>query len=373
MNIHFYAPMKTPDHPSPSGDRLMARLLMRVLAAAGHQLALPSLVCAYDGAGAHRHQQQIRDLASALADRLLAGYAQGAAKPDIWFSYHVYHKSPDWIGPVVARALSIPYVIAEASYVTQAVAGWELGARAAELAIRSADLIFSMTDVDKVGIAPLRTGRQLHLDLPPFLDPSPFYNLARVSRAQGEPVRLLAVAMMREGDKLESYRRLAAYLQCCKRQDWRLTIAGDGPARADVETALAPLGAGRVSYLGLVADAGMPQVYANADLFVWPAAGEAYGMAILEAQAAGLPVVAGRGRGVANVVCDGKTGFLTPDGDGEAFAGVVDFLIADAAARRETGAAAAHFVRAERSLDGAASILRHGLCMLASKLARPGK
>ena len=46
-------------------------------------------------------------------------------------------------------------------------------------------------------------------------------------------------------------------------------------------------------------------MYAAADLYVWPAVREAYGIALLEAQAAGLPVVAGREGGVAEVVADG--------------------------------------------------------------------
>ena len=48
-----------------------------------------------------------------------------------------------------------------------------------------------------------------------------------------------------------------------------------------------------------VPHAALPALYAGADLYLWPAINEAYGMAFLEAQAAGLPVVAGRTGGVA--------------------------------------------------------------------------
>ncbi len=42
MRIAFYAPMKSPHHPVPSGDRLMARLLIRALEMAGHSVELLS-------------------------------------------------------------------------------------------------------------------------------------------------------------------------------------------------------------------------------------------------------------------------------------------------------------------------------------------
>ena len=42
MHVAFYAPMKPPDHPVPSGDRRMARLLMQALAHAGHRVVLAS-------------------------------------------------------------------------------------------------------------------------------------------------------------------------------------------------------------------------------------------------------------------------------------------------------------------------------------------
>ena len=62
---------------------------------------------------------------------------------------------------------------------------------------------------------------------------------------------------------------------------------------------------------------------AAADLYLWPAINEAYGMAFLEAQAAGLPVIAGRTGGVPAVVAADETGLLTPVGDAHAFAAAV--------------------------------------------------
>src|SRR5690606_33039085 len=114
--------------------------------------------------------------------------------------------------------------------------------------------------------------------------------------------------------KLESYRRLGAALARLP-GDWRLVAVGDGPARAEVERALP-----RAEFHGEARLDELPALYAGADLYVWPAAGEAYGMALLEAQGAGLPVVAGRERGVPDVVLEGETALLAPPGDVGAFA-----------------------------------------------------
>ena len=102
--------------------------------------------------------------------------------------------------------------------------------------------------------------------------------------------------MMRHGDKLDSYRLLAASLAMLSDLDWSLDIVGDGEARGEVAAALAPLGP-RVRWRGALDEAGVADALANSDLFVWPAINEAFGMALLEAQASGLPVVAGASGG----------------------------------------------------------------------------
>ena len=107
---------------------------------------------------------------------------------------------------------------------------------------------------------------------------------------------------MRTRDKLDSYRVLAKALVLLKDRPWRALLVGDGPARAEVEALMAPLNEGgheRVRFAGALPREALPALYAGADLYLWPAINEAYGMTFLEAQAAGLPVVAGRTGGVA--------------------------------------------------------------------------
>ena len=96
---------------------------------------------------------------------------------------------------------------------------------------------------------------------------------------------------------------------------------------------------------------------AAGDLFVWPAINEAYGMALLEAQAAGLPVLAGASGGVPDIIVDGMTGRLVAPHDAAAFAASLAALLADPALRRRLGAAAAQRAAAEHDIATAAGRL----------------
>jgi glycosyltransferase involved in cell wall biosynthesis len=186
----------------------------------------------------------------------------------------------------------------------------------------------------------------------------PFHAIAR--RAANDPPVLLSVGMMRTRAKLDSYRVLAEALALLKDRPWRALLVGDGPARAEVEALMAPLGT-RVGFAGAVARESLPALYAGADLYLWPAINEAYGMAFLEAQAAGLPVVAGRTGGVPAVVADGVTGLLAPVGDANAFASAVARLLEAPAERARLAAAARSRIAAHHDERAAARALAAAL------------
>src|SRR4030095_14636577 len=110
-----------------------------------------------------------------------------------------------------------------------------------------------------------------------------------------------------------SYRVLAAALERARLTRPILLIAGDGEARREVRRAFADAPR-RIEFLGKIAPDKLVPLYAASDLMVWPAINEAFGMALLEAQACGLPVLAGAFGGVAGLVADGKSGFSTNTG-----------------------------------------------------------
>lgn len=376
MNVAFYAPLKAPVHPNPSGDRLVARLLMQALEQAGHRVALAARLRSWDGAGDAARQRRLRDIGRRLAQRLLRRYARDGAeaRPALWFTYHVYHKAPDWIGPVVADALDIPYVVAEASYAPKRAQGpWRLGHEQAHTCITRADAVVALNSSDVPCVRPLVLEAERLEALPPFLD------VGACERLRGSLERdavaaeldldvaapwLVAVARMRVGDKLASYRQLAAALRRLTRRRWQLLLVGDGPARGDVEAAFTELPQECVRFLGQLEPQQHLPLLSVCDVFVWPAVNEAYGMALMEGQACGLPVVAGRSGGVPALVESGQTGLLSDPGDVAAFAADLARLLEDTALRDRLGRAALAKVSRDHSLEQAAVNLKRILASL---------
>ncbi len=363
MRIAFYAPLKPPSHPVPSGDRRIARALAAALRLAGHEVTLAARFRSWDGAGDAVRQARLASLGEALAARLLRRYRRHPAeRPALWVTYHLYHKAPDWLGPAVTAALGIPYVVIEASLAGKRREGaWATGHRAAAAAMARADAIVLLNGDDREGLVEAGIAPSRIVPLKPFLEAGR-YLAAQPARAalaarHGLDIAkpwLLSVAMMRPGAKLASYRVLAAACRQLLDLDWQLLLAGDGPARGETAALFAALPPGRVRLLGAVSEESLPALYASSDLYLWPAIHEAFGMAFLEAQAAGLPVVAGRERGVPEVVREGESGLLAPPGDAAGFAAAARALLGDAARRRAMAARARAIAGAEHDI-GAAS------------------
>ncbi len=364
MRIAFYAPMKPPDHAVPSGDRRMAALLIDALRLAGHDVELASRLRSRDRDGDRRRQERLRDLGAALARRLLRRIEArpSGQRPQAWLTYHLYYKAPDWIGPAVASALGIPYLVAEASIAGKRAGGpWGLGHQATISAIERAAAVIALNPVDAECLPDSSRVRWLR----PFLDPAP-YRAAAGARDQHRAVlgrrlglevdrcRLAAVAMMRAGDKFDSYRQLAESLRALSDRPWYLIVAGDGPARREVEALFNWAQCGQVHFVGETKLRDLPGLYAACDLLVWPAINEAYGMALLEAQACGLPVVAGRSGGVLEIVADGESGLLTAAGDRGAFAEALATLIEDPSRRGAMAETALAKVEAQHGIASAA-------------------
>jgi len=94
----------------------------------------------------------------------------------------------------------------------------------------------------------------------------------------------------------------------------RFMLVGDGPARQELESLASQLGVtDRVLFAGVRED--MPQVYGSFDLLVLPSLCEAMPMCVLEAMAAGKPVIATRVGAVPKLIEDDKTGMLIEPGD----------------------------------------------------------
>jgi glycosyltransferase involved in cell wall biosynthesis len=360
--LAFYAPMKPPDHPVPSGDRQMARLLMRALALAGFEPVLASRLRSHGFAPA---EAALAERAAREREAIIAAWdaMDAAQRPRAWVTYHPYYKAPDLIGPEIAARFAIPYVTAEASYAGKRDRDqWAGLQRTVKAAVRAAALNICFTAEDREGlerlVAPERLG-----DMAPFIDAEPFLASLQSSAPDG-PVRLVTVAMMRGGAKLASYEMLARALGRIVDVPWKLEIVGGGPRRPAVAACFAHIPGDRIHWAGELDAHAVAERLSAADLFVWPGTGEAYGIAYLEAQAAGLAVVAQATAGVPTVVRHGATGLLTPSGDEAAYASAIASLVTDPPLRHRLGRAARDFVTEERSLAAAATHLRRLLTPL---------
>jgi glycosyltransferase involved in cell wall biosynthesis len=142
---------------------------------------------------------------------------------------------------------------------------------------------------------------------------------------------------------------------------WQLVVVGDGPDEAAVAEMLFPLGFERMRLVGSLRGGDLAALFAAADVCAWPALGEPLALAGLEAQAAGLPVVACAGSGAAGYVREGETGYLVAPGDVDAFTRHLAALLDDAAMRRRMGARARMNAVERHSLEAAAPAIARAL------------
>ena len=356
MNVCFYSPFVVADPKVPSGAARVATLFQRALSGAGMNVHCPALPRTFDAKGDAARQREAMEASVLAAGSLLEEIARGAVpRPELWFSYHVYYKSPDWIGPMVAGKLGIPYVIAEGSHAPKRLNGpWHAGHAATTDALRSAQLLLATTAFDRFCLEQLCPGRVR--DLKPFIDCS---GLCAGPPTASPSLRLVAAGMMRNERKRDSYFLLADALSLLPKDSFSLEIAGDGRFRGDIEQRFSAASKrGSVRFLGALEHHQLLALMSRFDVFAWPGIGEAYGISYLEAQACGLPVVACRNRGVTDVTRDGVTALLCPPDDPDALAAAIMQLANDQTLRRHMSAAAHDFVHSERSLEHASQVLR---------------
>jgi glycosyltransferase involved in cell wall biosynthesis len=173
-------------------------------------------------------------------------------------------------------------------------------------------------------------------------------DVARARRARpGDPgpLRVLAVGRLRAPKDFRTLVRAVAALgpHAC-----RVLVAGEGPDRPLLAAEIDALGLrGRVVLAGERHD--VARLLAYAHVFVLPSRSEGHPVSVLEAMAAGVPVVASRVGGIPEQVADGETGLLVEPGDVDGLAAALRRLAADPALRRRLGEAGR--ARAEEAFD----------------------
>ncbi len=150
----------------------------------------------------------------------------------------------------------------------------------------------------------------------------------RWKRWQDDPVVLCVARLSEEKNVALLLRAFRAVYAA--RPRGRLVIVGAGPLKDELECLAAELGIRhRVSWEGAVAYTALPAYYREANLFALSSNSETSARVLILAQAARLPTVTTATSGSHDIVSDGQTGYVTPVGDVEAFAGALDRLLND--------------------------------------------
>jgi glycosyltransferase involved in cell wall biosynthesis len=168
-------------------------------------------------------------------------------------------------------------------------------------------------------------------------------NAATISGSS--PPVVLALARLDWQKGIEHLVRAAPFVP-----DARFRIAGEGPDRKALEELAAAHGVDdRVTFLGHRTD--VPELLAQADVFVLPSILEGLPVSIVEAMAAGTPVIATDIEGTNEIVRDGVTGLLVPPGDAASLAAAIRRMLSDESLRHAATAEAGALVSAEYGAD----------------------
>ena len=166
----------------------------------------------------------------------------------------------------------------------------------------------------------------------------------RVAAPRDEPLQIISVGRFAYPKDYVTLVRAMASVE----SDFRAILVGEGPDQSAVANEVRRLGlAPSVTLVGARSD--VPELLAGADVFVLSSRSEGLPMSVLEAMAAGLPVVATDVGGVSELVLEGETGLLVPHGDATALAQALERLLRDKDLRRRMAASAR--ARVEREFD----------------------
>ncbi len=334
--IAFYAPLKSPRHPTPSGDRKIAQLFFSALQQAGFDVQLASQLRSFDKKGDALRQQRLIAVAKKEAKRIIKRWRTQNFKPCAWFSYHLYYKAPDLIGPIICQQLNIPYLVAEASWAIKHANGpWSLYHQQLDKALQIASKVICINPIDKIAITDYyaaNAGKKV-VSMNAFIDDLPQdtlvtdkETLATNYALNAKKPWLICIAMMRSGDKHRSYQQLCQVIHKLE-SPYQLLMVGDGEMREQVEQLFADLN--DVKFCGTLNSHQLNSLLPHCDLLVWPAINEALGMVFLEAQRAGVAVIAGDQGGVSSIVKHNHSGMLSDAYNSTVMAANIQQILSD--------------------------------------------
>src|SRR2546425_1655402 len=259
------------------------------------------------------------------------------ATPDV-FHAHSYGYFPTFAGGFAEFMRGVPLVVTPHSDPGGATTSKRLFDRVVPpLTIRRASRVIALTSVEAENLVRLGVPSDRIRIIPNGVDLKEFAGLPP-RRPNGDTTELLFVGRCYPRQKgLEYLVKALPFLR--SRESIRLTIVGeDWGGVAMLQSLARALGVERqIAFRGALPRDEVIQAYASADIFVLPSLFEPFGIVLLEAMAAGLPVVASAVGGIVDVVEDGKTGLLVPPRNPEALADALERLLSNPTMLDEMG------------------------------------
>ncbi|MEU8383521.1 glycosyltransferase family 4 protein [Streptosporangium sp. NPDC048865] len=308
--------------PRLGGIEVQVADLIRTQREAGHQVEVATATPGESLPGVHRivarlpFDLPVHPFGTGHLLRLLR-----ARRPDV-VHVHTGAVSPfAWMGVRAATRAGLPVVVTVHSMwdpVTRALyrglrllSGWHRWGLVGTAVSEAAALPIRAVAGPGVPVHVVSNGLDISgwrsMPLPPAPSPPP------ADPVRPEPVHVVAVGRLAPRKQPVRLLRLLreARAQVPQETPMRATVVGDGPARSQMERYLRANGmTGWVSLPGRYSRERIRELLASTDVFVAPAPRESFGLAALEARAAGVPVVARAQSGVADFVRPGKEGLL---------------------------------------------------------------
>lgn len=203
---------------------------------------------------------------------------------------------------------------------------------------------------------------------PGYTDFELFGNEARPERRDGPVLSVGALYPVKGFDSLiRAMKRVTR-----ARPEATLHLAGEGPLKDSLQEEAVRVGIAKsLRFLGSISPQELQKEYEQARVFVLPSLSEGLGRVVWEAMASGLPVVASNVGGIPELVENGKTGFLVPPGDEEAFAKRILWLFENPAEAREMGARGRRAAKKLYSTQGYVEGYRALFLAAENQLTRP--
>ncbi len=249
---------------------------------------------------------------------------------------HIQNILWGWMGASINKSHSIPYVVN--AHGEDIYREHKLKGPAIRNGVKRAGAVVALNQAMKERIESFCQTRVFVVPNGVYFERFEHPQLKRKDIGMGEDAKLIAFVGGLRPVKGVQYLLQAMPAISEKNEDAICLIIGDGSERARLQEMAKTLGVGgKVIFLGKVDNQMVAELLCLSDVFVLPSLSEGFALVVLEAMAAGLPLVCTRVRGMPDLVVDDRNGFLVELGDSQQIADRVNLLLESESTRKRMG------------------------------------